>query len=197
MPGIMEDQYNALFDYLELFTRIPVHDQEVIRENIRFREVPEGHVLLAGGKRAKEFFFIKKGILKIGGTGEKGNPVVLHFLKENQFCTILQSLNHGTVADESIIAACPAELIVFSRDRLFQLYEQFPYFKTLIDQISQQTLLAKIQARNAYQGEDASTRYRKFLLRQPEIALRVPLSDVASYLGITQQSLSRIRRSIR
>lgn len=193
----MEDQYKALFDYLELFTRIPAPDKKVIREHIRFEEVPEGHVLLAAGKRAKAFFFIKKGILKITAMGEKGNPVVLHFLKENQFCTILQSLNHGTVADESIIAACPAGLIVFSREQLFRLYDQFPYFKTLIDQISQQTLLAKIQARNAYQGEDASTRYRKFLLRQPEIALRVPLSDVASYLGITQQSLSRIRRNIR
>jgi CRP-like cAMP-binding protein len=46
-------------------------------------------------------------------------------------------------------------------------------------------------------GEDALTRYKKFLSRQPDIALRVQLADVASYLGITQQSLSRIRRNIR
>ena len=57
--------------------------------------------------------------------------------------------------------------------------------------------MEKIATRNAYMGEDATTRYLKFIQRQPEIALRVPLSDVASYLGITQQSLSRIRRNIR
>jgi hypothetical protein len=77
------------------------------------------------------------------------------------------------------------------------LYETIPYFKALIDGITQQALYDKIQIRNAYMGEDATTRYQKFMVRQPDIALRVPLSDVASYLGITQQSLSRIRKNIR
>jgi len=57
--------------------------------------------------------------------------------------------------------------------------------------------LDKIQVRNSYLGEDASLRYRNFLLRQPDIALRVSLADIASYLGITQQSLSRIRKNMR
>jgi hypothetical protein len=54
----------------------------------------------------------------------------------------------------------------------------------------------KIQLRNQYLGKGAAARYQKFLLRQPEVALRVSLRDVASYLGIMQQSLSRIRRQL-
>ncbi len=69
--------------------------------------------------------------------------------------------------------------------------------KELITNITQQTLLEKIRVRNAYMGEDAATRYEKFLAKQPEIALRVPLGDVASYLGVTPQSLSRIRKNMR
>ncbi|UCJ08226.1 hypothetical protein KTO58_03300 [Chitinophaga pendula] len=46
-------------------------------------------------------------------------------------------------------------------------------------------------------GEDTTTCYRNVMLHQPDIALRVLLSDVASSLGITQQSLSRIRRNLR
>lgn len=189
--------FKPLFDYLELFTTIPAADREVIAGIIHRRAVAEGTLLLPQGKQAKEFFFICEGILKITAINEKGVPVILHFLKENQFCTILESLYQGTVAAESISAACHASVIVFPREGLFQLYEQFPYFKALIGDITRQALLGKIQDRNAYMGEDATTRYRKFLLRQPEIALRVPLIDVASYLSITQQSLSRIRRSIR
>ena len=72
-----------------------------------------------------------------------------------------------------------------------------PYLKELINGITTQSLLEKINVRNSYLGEDAATRYRNFLMRQPDIALRVSLSDIASYLGITQQSLSRIRKNMR
>jgi CRP-like cAMP-binding protein len=86
---------------------------------------------------------------------------------------------------------------VISRTAFDKLNKAIPYFKSLLDGIMQQGLLDKIQTRNELTGEDASTRYKKFLVRNPDIALRVPLSDVASYLGITQQSLSRIRRNLK
>jgi CRP-like cAMP-binding protein len=72
-----------------------------------------------------------------------------------------------------------------------------PYLKQLIDQITQQALLDKIDLKNSYLGHDSTCRYKIFMTRQPDIALRVPLSDIASYLGITPQSLSRIRKNIR
>lgn len=143
------------------------------------------------------FFFIANGILKITSINEKGNHVTQFFLKENQFCSILSSLNDNTPAEESIICACDCELLVITKSKLLSLYKQLPYFEVSIKQLTTQTLLSKIQTRNAYMGEDALTRYKKFISRQPDIALRVPLVDIASYLGITQQSLSRIRRNIR
>jgi CRP-like cAMP-binding protein len=79
--------------------------------------------------------------------------------------------------------------------RLLELYKRLPYLGGLIDRITQQRLLDKIRIRNAYLGQDASSRYRLFMTQEPEIALRVPLNDIASYLGITPQSLSRIRRN--
>ena len=141
--------------------------------------------------------FFCQGILKIVSVNGKGNEVTQFFVKEDHFCTILNSFNNQVPAHESIKAACDTDLIVFPREQLWQLYTQLPYFQSLINQITQQTLLAKIQVRNSYMGEDAATRYQQFLQQQPDIALRVPLSDVASYLGITQQSLSRIRKQIR
>ena len=83
------------------------------------------------------------------------------------------------------------------RSRELQLvYKQLPYFEGLIQSITQQALLDKIKVRNSYMGEDATSRYLKFIAHHPDIMQRLPLSDVAAYLGITQQSLSRIRREI-
>lgn len=66
----------------------------------------------------------------------------------------------------------------------------------LINQVNQQRMLEKIRLKNAYAGEDAVERYKVFLSEQSEIASRVPLNYIASYLNVTPQSLSRIRRSL-
>jgi len=187
--------YQPLINFLQLFKNIPQQDEVAISNAVTFKKVKAGEVLLETGTTATEFFFIAKGILKISLLNEKGNSVTYFFMKENQFCTILNSFNNNVTSHESIIAATDAELIVFTKASLLALYEQLPYFKELLHGITQQSLLDKIQLKNSYLGEDASSRYHKFLVNQSDIALRVALSDVASYLGITQQSVSRIRKN--
>lgn len=186
-----------LIQYLRLFRDIPPGDIAVIQQELSYREVAEGTLLAREGNTCRELFFIIQGVLKIMVNNDKGDEVAHFFLKENQFCTILYSFNDQVPARESIYAACDATLAVFSRDRLLRLYEKLPYLQTLINQITQQALLEKIRIRAAYLGKDAATRYQQFLVLQPDIALRVPLGDIASYLGVTQQSLSRIRKSLR
>ncbi|MDB5008234.1 MAG: Crp/Fnr family transcriptional regulator [Mucilaginibacter sp.] len=188
---------NPLISYLQLFRFIGVEDQQLIITLFESRIYKEGSCLFHSGSVCRERFFICKGVLKIAVQNEKGNEVTHFFLKENQFCTILNSFNKEVPAEESIQAACDTEVLAISKSKLLALYEKLPYLKDLIEQITQQALLDKIQIRNAYLGHDSATRYRLFMMRQPEIALRVPLSDVASYLGITPQSLSRIRKNIR
>jgi len=189
--------FSPLFNYLQLFRSIPQVDRELISQSLVYRHVKEGDVLLQEGKVARELFFICKGVIKITTVNDKGKDVTHFFLRENQFTTILHSFNNNTPAAESIIAACDAEVLVISKAALMDIYEKLPYLKELITGIQQQALLDKIQLRNAFLGEDASARYRLFLMRQPDVALRVPLGDIASYLGVTQQSLSRIRRTAR
>src|ERR1700761_2967071 len=189
--------FEVFINFLKLFKDIPEADALLIENALAYRKITEGEVLFEEGSICKEMFFICSGVLRIVAQNEKGNKMTCFFLKENQFCSILNSFNNNVPAAEGIEAACDAELIVLKKQKLLNLYEKLPYLKELITGITTQALLDKIQMRNSYLGEDASTRYRKFLMRQPDIALRVSLSDIASYLGITQQSLSRIRKNMR
>lgn len=189
--------FEPFINFLRLFKNIPPADAETIERELGHRKVAEGEVLLSQGQVCREMFFICKGVLRIVSQNEKGNKMAYFFLKENQFCSILNSFNNNVPALEGIEAASDAELIVLKKQKLMSLYKQLPYLKELITGITTQALLDKIQVRNSYLGEDASLRYRNFLMRQPDIALRVSLSDIASYLGITQQSLSRIRKNLR
>jgi CRP/FNR family transcriptional regulator, anaerobic regulatory protein len=187
---------NSLITFLQLFRDLSADDQVLITEAAESRIYKEGDYLFRANKICKELFFICNGILRIMVINDKGNEVTHFFLRENQFCTILNSFNNRIIAKESIQAACDIEVLALKRDILDNLYLQLPYLKPLIDQIVQQALLDKIDIRNSYLGEDATTRYKMFMMRQPEIALRVPLSDIASYLEITPQSLSRIRKNM-
>ncbi len=98
--------FAALFDLLGQFRAFSNEDKALISEHIHQREVKENELLLREGSLARELFFINKGILKIVTINNKGNPVTQFFLKENQFCTILNSFNKQVPAHESIIAAC-------------------------------------------------------------------------------------------
>jgi len=189
--------YDNFINFLRLFKNIPQSDIDIIKSELSYAQFTEGEVLFPEGKVCREMYFICKGVLRIVSQNEKGNKVTHFFLKENQFCSILNSFNNNVIAPEGIEAACDAEVIVLKRQKLFALYEKLPYLKELINSITTQFLLEKIQIRNIYLGEDAATRYRNFLVRQPDIALRVSLGDIAAYLGITQQSLSRIRKNMR
>lgn len=188
---------SQLITFLQLSRSIPEEDQALIVSSFEPRIFREGETLFQGGRICQELFFICKGVLRIMGTTEKGIEVTHFFSKENQLCTILYSFDNHTPANESIQAACDAEVLAITRGRLLDLYRRLPYMKELIDKITQQRLLDKIQTRNAYLGEDSASRYKLFLLQQPDIALRVSLKDIASYLGITPQSLSRIRKNTR
>jgi len=192
----MPDAEKVLFhQFLNSFGEISAADWETIIGYAQMREFRAGEVLLREGSIARELFFVVSGILKIVSTNEKGNEVIQFFIKENRFCTILYSFNGGAVAHEGIIAATDGKALQFSRSDLDQVYKTLPGFKERIEGITHRALLEKIKSRNSLMGEEATVRYQKFLANAPDILMRVPLSDVASYLGITQQSLSRIRRN--
>jgi CRP-like cAMP-binding protein len=186
---------NSLIAYLQFSAPIPEADHKLIMASFRKKTVTEGEYLFKGGSVCTEMFFINSGVLKITIASEKGVDITHYFIKENQFCTILKSFDNGVNTPENIVAASDAEVLVVNRKDLLELYQRLPYLKTLIDQITQQRLLDKIQLRNSYLGKDAATRYELFMTQQHDIASRVSLQDIASYLEITPQSLSRIRKN--
>ncbi|MFZ4928039.1 Crp/Fnr family transcriptional regulator [Chryseobacterium sp. Mn2064] len=187
---------NQLINYLESFTPIDEKDKLYIEEVFERRFFKEGDYLLYPNHICRELFFVCKGVSRITVLKEKGNTVTNFFFKENQFCTILKSFTHQTEAIEGIQAACDLEVLSISREKLLLLHKTLPYIGKIIDQIIQQAVLDKVELRNSYLGLDSTSRYQLFLKQQPEVAKLVSLNSIASYLGITQQSLSRIRKNI-
>jgi CRP/FNR family transcriptional regulator, anaerobic regulatory protein len=188
---------SPLVTFLQQYQAIPATDQPLIEAATEHRFYKKGEFLFEAGKTCRELFLVCSGILRIMVVNEAGNEVTYFFVREGRLCSILNSFNNGIVAKENIIAVNQVEVIVLKRARLDRLFEQLPYLKPLINQITQQALLDKIALRNEYLGLDAASRYKTFIAQQPDVAREVPLVDIASYLEITPQTLSRIRKNIR
>ncbi|XZF12398.1 Crp/Fnr family transcriptional regulator [Chitinophagaceae bacterium MMS25-I14] len=188
---------SQLISYLELFHCIPEADAGVIESYFDQESYKEGDILFPGQKACNDMFFVTSGVLRIVTVNERGIDITHYFYKENQVCTILPSFNDGSRAEAGIRAACDARVLKISRSSLSELCVKIPYMKDVIDEINQQRLIEKVHLRNAYIGEDAESQYKLFIMQHADIALRVPLKDIASFLGITPQSLSRIRKNIR
>ena len=186
-----------LIDLLETYKRIPEEDQDTILSAFKPQSFDEGEYAFRGGQVCRHMFFVCSGILRIVSVNDKGTEVTHYFLKQRQFCTILASFNTQTVTDDNIQASCKTEVLAVSKANLLALYQKLPFMEALMDRIIQDALLEKVRLRNSYLGQDSLARYKLFLAQQPEIARHVPLGDIASYLGITQQSLSRLRRNLR
>ncbi|HEV2481246.1 MAG TPA: cyclic nucleotide-binding domain-containing protein [Puia sp.] len=188
---------DPLISYLQNYHPIHADDRRLILDAFEQKTFQEGDYLFRSGHVCRHRFFICDGVLRIMAANDKGIEITHFFLKTLQFCTILQSFNDGTIAHTSIQAACDTTVRAIGKDSLLTLNKKIPWLKPTIDEITRQALLDKINLANRFHGIDSTKRYRLFLELQPEIAHRVSLAGIASYLDITPQSLSRIRRNIR
>jgi CRP-like cAMP-binding protein len=189
----MED----LIQFLNAYKTISAAEAEVIMTYFKRKHFKENEYLFHGGSVCTNLYFITAGILRIVAVNEKGLDITHYFIKEGQFCTMLDSFNNGVIAPDSIQASSPVAVLEISKANLRKLCGVLPFFAELISMANQERLLEKIRLKNIYSGQDAINRYKLFLSEQPDIAHRVPLNHVASYLNVTPQSLSRIRRGTR
>lgn len=187
----------SLITYIMSLRPLTEEEKAVIASHFQAGHFKEGDYLFRSGRVCNQLFFIVSGIVRLVAVNDKGVEVTHYFVGENQFCTNLASFNNEIVAEDSIQCCSSAVVLTIQKSALLALYRELPFMEDLIDRVNQQRLLEKIRLKNIYSGEDSAGRYRLFLSEQPEIAGRVPLSHLASYLNITPQSLSRIRRQLK
>ena len=145
---------------------------------------------------ASEIIFVDSGVLRLLGVDAIGNDITKHFVKENQFFANLESYYTKQPATEAIQAVIASKIYTIAFSNFERYYQTIPnlyiYFKTL----SEASLLQKLKDNDFLNYGDAKTKYLELLRRYPQIVQQVPQQYIASYLKITPQSLSRIRKEL-
>lgn len=149
------------------------------------------------GKIPRSVGFILEGVVRFCYYNNKGEEITHSFVDENNFVSDQQRFEAQVVASEYIQAVTDCKLLVFSKKDWDEIGNTIVGWDAITGLILKNCLLKTIERRSPLVSEDATTRYLSFIEQFPGLVNRIPLSYVASYLGMTQQSLSRIRKNVR
>lgn len=154
----------------------------------------KGELLLKQGQICKTIFFVEKGYLRTF-LDKDGTEVNTAFTFEDHFTTDLKSLRSGSVAESSIIAGETATVYEFDKDKLLALYKTSAEIESFGRKLLEQLLITQEEHTNLFRIYSPAERYRYLEKNNPGILQRVSLSQLASYLGIARETLSRIRKN--
>ncbi|WP_343692357.1 Crp/Fnr family transcriptional regulator [Chitinophaga sp.] len=181
-------------EYILQFGNLNKQQIDLIKSKATEKELRKDEYFVEAGKQFNSAVFILEGILRICYYDKKGDEITKYFIEENR---LFSNPYKGEPMTEYIHAATDCKLIIFSQQDWAELANTIVGWNDIKNMIFQKVLVEKLDRRSSLVSEDATTRYLTFLEKFPTVVNRVPLSYIASYLGITQQSLSRIRKNIR
>lgn len=147
-------------------------------------------------KIANEIAFVDSGILRVYAADPNGNEVTKYFIRENQFFVDLESYYTAKPATDAFQAVVYSEVYTIHKSIIEKLSNEIPNLYIFIKSITEANLLNKIKDNDFLNFGDAKTKYLEFVKRYPALAQHVPQQYIASYLKITPQSLSRIRKEL-
>jgi CRP-like cAMP-binding protein len=186
----------ALINYLLQFGQLNPQQIALIQSKARVREIKKDEYYAEAGKIAREVAFLTEGIIRICYYNQQGEEITKYFVDENNFMVDINSYQQGIPSSEYAQAVTDCRLIVLSKDAMRELSMTIIGWDDIISKITTKALAEKVNKISTMMSEDATERYLQFFNRFPALANRIPLSYLASYLGITPSSLSRIRKNI-
>ncbi len=189
-----EHYYTRFFDYIAQVLVLPEEDKASIRQSFKPCFVPADTILEPAGRVPLYHNFIVSGYMRNFHLDSDQNQVTTDLNDGPRFFTSYFHFMNRTVSDENLHCITDCELLRISRDDVDATASTSTTQKDYTILILQKHLEEEKTRITDMTTLTAEDRYRKFLRQRPSIIHHVPLGYIASYLGITQRHLSRLRR---
>ena len=183
---------------INLFCRhIDLTDKEVsfIKENCKVHVYPKNHLLLKKGQKSQEFYFVLKGSLRLFYISKLEDKTA-YFYTENMFVSSFLSFTKQSPAEHNIGTIEESTLVVFDSASVEKFMEFSSKFAILAKIMMEEELIAYQQIISSFVTQNAEERYIDFLKNQPNLIKRIPQHQIATFLGVSPETLSRIRKRI-
>jgi len=190
----MNEDHKLIY-YIRKWVDINEEEEKTILSAFEPASVKKKKDVLEPGKVSKYIYFITKGCLRSYFVDAKGVEHIYQIRLDNNWITDLESFFSQRPSKYYIEALEDTQMLRLSFDRLEGLYSEVPSLERYFRILFQKAYINALERLNATMWESAVERYNDLLSEHKDIFQRVPLVYIASYLGITPESLSRIRKN--
>jgi CRP-like cAMP-binding protein len=181
--------------YIKMQAVLTEEDIRLFRDTAIEKKLRRKDLLLQEGEICRYKTFVCKGFLRTYRTTGNGNEHVMQFSPENSWTTDPESYEHHTPSCYNIDALEYTEVVMWTKKDFNYLFDHIPLLKVYSDKLIASNLSRTRQRVFSAISATAEERYDEFIKMYPGILTRVPLYMVASFLGVSRETLSRIRHT--
>jgi CRP-like cAMP-binding protein len=185
---------HKLLYYLNKWVDITEQEEAIILSAFEPTSIKKKKDLLVPGEVCRYVYFVTKGGLRSYFVDSKGVEHIYQIRLDNSWISDLESFFSQRPSKYYIETMEDTQMLRISHERLEQLYHEVPKLERYFRILFQKAYINALERLNATMWESAVERYNDMLKEHSDIFQRVPLTYIASYLGITPESLSRIRK---
>jgi CRP-like cAMP-binding protein len=188
--------YDTLFEYIKAKTgeEPSDHEREVIMAAFDKKHLRKRQYFLQEGDVCKQIGFIVKGSSRMFSVDERGREHIIHFGLECWWISDSDSFLHLTPSNYNIEMTEDSELLVIPVPKALELRHRSRCFEQLVKVLDKNAAIAMQKRIHGAIGRSAEERYFELSASYPQFLERFPMNMIASYLGISPETLSRIRR---
>ena len=186
---------DQLISFFEQKIQLSEKEIALLEQVFAYVEFPKKSIIIQEGKTESYLYFVVEGILK-GYKNKNGKIIVEHLVGNTTFFTALDSFMNGTPSEDCFESITDCKLYRISKTNFELLKQSDTKWNQLAEAIINESLRCKMERVHDFQTLTAKERYLKFIKQTPQLALQVSVENIASFLGIEPQSLSRIRKQI-
>jgi len=185
--------YDLILKNISRFITLTPEEEQYFTSLLKLKKIKKKGYLLQEGDISRHQYFVNKGCLRTYTIDEKGLEHIIQFAIEDWWTGDMFSFLTQTPARFTIDALEDSELLCLEKNALEELYIKIPKFERFFRHLLQNAFIALQERIVANLSQPADERYCTFITKYPDMEKRLPLKQIASYLGITPESLSRIR----
>lgn len=181
-----------------LSSNLNINEEEILllANDYPIKKVVKDEFLLRANEFSKYTYFIEKGLLRQYSIDSKGKEHTISFAPENWFVSDRESIYFNASSAYYIQALEDSEIVMIDEDFIKNLSIKIPAFTEFNNKLLHNHIRHLQNRIHMLLSSNAEERYLEFVAMYPDILLRVPQTMVASYLGITPESLSRVRKEL-
>jgi CRP-like cAMP-binding protein len=189
--------YEPLFVYIESKSSLQLNDVEkqLIEQAFKIKHLRKRQYLLQEGDVCKYMAFVVKGAGRMYSVNESGQENIIRFAIESWWLGDYESYNLHTPSLYNIEMFEDSDVLLVSYEQMQELRKNIPAVDLMVKEIDRKGAIATQKRIHSAISQGAEERYNLLAKTYPEFLLRFPQSMIASYLGISPETLSRIRKN--